>query len=155
MVCKYCGEIICLCKEMIMQIVLNRLIGNKLIDSMVFFDENSGKYKATQKWVNEKGKFFFTCSELKFKFISENAFLKISKNGDNMSDDESEEFKEKLDGELDNHKKSKCVYFSEEKIEDGSRGDCLPRTDGLSDEEFKEKLDDELNNYHKKSKCVF
>jgi len=125
---------------MLTQIVYENLDGNKLIKSKVAFSEKKGirKWFVYQKWKNEQGEKYYTVMDFSLlKFISKKEFSKTEETFFKSG----ELIEEKLEKELGENKEK------EEFEEDGTRGDCLPRTDGLSDKDFRQKLDKELDEY--------
>lgn len=140
MICAYCGEENCYCPQKLMETIFSNLVGNKLLSVKVSYKEIEGtkKWAAYQKWVDEDGKKYYTVTNLPLKFISKEEFLSVKKVKINKIPVE-----EKLERSL----RSLNEYSEDVEEEDGTRGDCLPRTDGMSDKKFKKKLDKELDEY--------
>jgi hypothetical protein len=143
MICPYCGEENCYCAQKLLRIIFSNLVGNKLKSVKVGYKEIDGvkNWAAYQKWVDEFGKKYYTVTSLPVKFISKEAFSKV----------EDVNF-ESLEDISNSILSDECILCRNEKSEsleseDGTRGDCLPRRDGLSDKKFRKKLDKELDEY--------
>lgn len=142
MICAYCGEENCYCGQKLMRTIFSNLVGNKLKSVKVGYKEIDGvkSWAAYQKWEDEFGKKYYTVTSLPVKFISKEAFL----NAEDVNFETLE----------DSYSVEENVEEKTVENEDGTRGDCLPRRDGMSDKKFRKKLDRELDEYAAKRDLI-